>query len=75
MIGSKIPNDDYAWANFLLIMEIVDRLFAPQIDDDDAAYLRILICDHHTEFCQIYPEESIIPKMHFMVHMPRLMIE
>ena len=75
MIGSKIPDDDDAWFNFLLMMEIVDRLFAPQIDDDDSPYLRILIYEHHTEFCQIYPGESVIPKMHFMVHMPRLMIE
>ena len=75
MIGDKIPEDDDCWANFLRMMEFVDRLFCPSVEEDDAAYLQALISDHHQEFCHIYPDESIIPKMHFMAHMPRLMIQ
>lgn len=75
MIGDKIPEEDDYWANFLRMMEIVDRLFCPNLVEDDAAYLQALISDHHHEFCHLYPDESVIPKMHFMVHMPRLMIQ
>ena len=75
MIGDKIPEDDQYWVNFLRVLEIADRLFSPNLEEDDAAYLQALICDHHEEFCHNYPDESIIPKMHFMVHMPCLMIQ
>lgn len=75
IIGHKIPADDDHWLNFLRMMEITDLLFCPTLEEDDAAYLQALISDHHQEFCHLYPDESIIPKMHFMVHMPRLMIQ
>ena len=42
---------------------------------DHAAYVATLIGDHHSTFCQLYSGRSIIPKMHFMVHMPKLMIK
>ena len=66
--------DDKHWHLYLQLMEIVDLLFCPKTSHDHAAYLTALISDHHSEFCQLYPGKSIIPKMHFMVHMPKLMI-
>ena len=60
---------------FLRMLDIVDILFCPRITEDDAAYRASLISDHHEEFCYLYPSWSVIPKMHFMVHMPRLMIQ
>ena len=74
-IGDFIPEDDQHWELYLNLMDIVDILFSPIISDDFAAYVSTLINDHHREFCKLYPDNSIIPKMHFMVHMPRLMIQ
>ncbi len=74
-IGPKVPTDDERWVNFILMMKITGYLFSPKVKEDDAAYLQALISDHHEEFSQIYPEESVIPKMHFMIHMPRLMLQ
>ena len=73
-IGDLVPEDE-RWSNFLRMLDIIDILFCPWITEDDAAYLAFLISDHHEEFCHLYPSWSIIPKMHFMVHMPRLMIQ
>lgn len=75
IIGDFVPDDDEKWLNYLQIMEIVDRLFSPQISQDSASYLAILISDHHNEFVRLYPNESVIPKMHSMIHMPRLILE
>ena len=75
VVGDYIPEDDERWENYLRLMDIVDRLFCPKITEDDATYITWLISDHHQEFTQLYPGESIIPKMHFMVHMPRLMVQ
>ena len=75
VIGDAVPEDDERWANYLLLMDIVDLLFSPSISEDSCAYLSALINDHHENFVDLYPGSSIIPKMHFMVHMPRLALK
>ena len=37
---------------------------------DDVPYLRVLIEEHHTLFKGLYPAASIIPKMHYVIHIP-----
>ena len=68
MVGSKIPNDDPHWCNFLLMLTIVDYVFAPVLAPDRREYLKELIDDHHKSFIQLYPTCSVIPKMHYMIH-------
>lgn len=74
IIGDYVPDDDEHWENFLLLMEITDHLFAPCVTSDQASYLACLINDHHEAFKELYPSNNIIPKQHFMLHVPRLMI-
>ena len=73
--GDFILEDDQHWKLFLQLMDIVDILFSPTTSADFAAYVSTFISDHHHEFCKLYPEHRVIPKMHFMVHMPQLMIQ
>jgi len=75
VIGDYVPDDDDYWLLFLRLMEIVGLLFSPKLTQDHAAYLAALISDHHYDFCTLYSGHTIIPKMHFMVHMPRLIIK
>ena len=49
-------------------------LFAPEILDDTVGCLQEMIVEHHSQFVKLYPEFSVIPKMHYMVHMPRLIV-
>lgn len=74
-VGDLVPCDDELWQCFLLMVEAVNYLFSPSINEDHAAYLQALISDHHSNFRQAYPNESVLPKMHNMLHMPRLMLE
>lgn len=73
VIGDLVPRGDAKWENFLTMMRIVDILFAPAITEDLLAYLGQIIEGHHHQFTKLYPAEPIIPKQHFMIHMPRLM--
>ena len=75
IVGEHIPEDDEGWILFLKLMDIVDILFAPRMSEDYAVYVDTVINDHHNEFSKLYQDSSIIPNMHFMVHMPRLMIK
>ena len=72
MIGLKVPEDDDHWLNFLDLLKIVDMLLAPE---DDVSHLATLISDHHLEFRRLYPHASVTPKMHYLVHMPRLILK
>ena len=75
LVADRIPDDDEHWLCFLDLMKIDDHLFCPQVTMDDAEHVSILIVGRHKEFRELYPGKSIIPKMHFIIHMPRLMVE
>ncbi len=75
IIGDLVPQEDQKWENYILLMDIVDILFAPKISTDHTSYLARLINEHHNKFKVLYPDDSIIPKMHFMIHMPRPILE
>lgn len=70
-----VEEEDERWHLYLQLMEIVDLMFCPKTSHDHAAYVATLISDHHSTFCKLYSYRNIIPKMHFMVHMPKLMIK
>ncbi len=75
MVGDKVPVGDDHWLNYLDLLTITDLLLAPEITEDDISHLSVLIKDHHQEFVNLYPHASVTPKMHYLVHMARLIIE
>ena len=75
LIAEDIPLCDEYWQNFLLLREIIDFVLAPELLKDEVAYLQLLIGEHHYNFKHLYPSQSITPKMHFMIHVPRLIIK
>ena len=75
IIGDKFPDDDPLWECYLLLLEIVKYSTAELTSLASAEYLAALIHQHHHEFLKCYPTVSITPKMHYMVHLPRLLIK
>ena len=73
MVGDFVNEDDDKWQLFLDLITIVDYVFAPTTNTDIIAYVRLLIGDHLTRFRELYPSCSIIPKQHYMVHIPQWM--
>lgn len=75
MVGEHVPSTDENWQDYLQLLEVVDLLFAPTITEDEVGYLSILISEHHHKFVSLHSSSMIIPKHHYMVHMPRLILE
>ena len=75
MIGVWIPRENEHWMLYLLMLEIVDILFAPDLTQEYISLLSVLVLDHHNDFTDLYPCASVIPKMHFVIHMSRIMRE
>ena len=75
MIDRYTPEGvEYYIGELFLLLEICDYLLAPEITPDEAVHVKVLIETHHAAFANLYPDASVISKMHFMIHMPRLII-
>lgn len=74
IFGDTVPEEDENWMNFLLLLKIVDYVFAPVTSSGIAAYLSSLIEDYLETFKELYPECPIIPKQHYMIHIPEWMV-
>lgn len=71
IIGDKIPLDNEKWECFLLLLDILQLATARVASSAQAGYLEALIFSHHHLFIRCYPANSVIPKMHYMVHFPQ----
>ena len=74
IVKAKVPENDEKWQLYLKMLDITDIVFSPITSANQAAYLAQLIEEHHKEFKALYPNCSIIPKMHYIVHYPSVMI-
>lgn len=50
-------------------------IFAPVVSTGFAVYLKQLTIDHHRLFKELYPGKNLVPKDHFMVHYPGMMVQ
>ena len=69
LIGDKIPEENEYWDNYLQLLTILEFVFAPIITEEKSSYLAMIIEDFLTELTKLY-ERRLIPKMHYMVHIP-----
>ena len=74
ILGPKVPQDDEHWVQYLHLMQIVHLCTSPYCTSETAAMLEVLIAQYLRNFKVLYPKQSFIPKMHFMVHFPRQML-
>lgn len=65
-----MPAQDPKWENFVLMLTITSYLFAPVTSEEIVPYLKSLIKEHHEAFCELYSGSPIIPKMHYVIHIP-----
>jgi len=73
--GQYLDENDAAYRNLLCLIRITCICFKPVTDVTLAGVLSQEICDFLTSFCEIYGEEKVKPKMHFMIHFPRQMLQ
>ena len=74
LVGDFISHGDEHWENYLTLLDIVDRVFAPIITPSIASYIAMLVEDFLTEFTRLY-DRPITPKMHYLLHIPSWIIK
>ena len=71
MIGSLVPDDDEEWGCFLLLLDILQICVSWIVSTDLMGYLSDLISAYLSSFRECYPHLNIIPKQHYMIHLPK----
>ena len=61
------------WECFALLVEIVKYCTARITSTSSADYVAALVDQHHHDFRKCYPGTNFTPKLHYMVHLLRLM--
>ena len=74
MIGNRVPRDNKYWNLLLMLLDIIDIVFAPRITNELSNFLMHLIDDHHSFFKELFPDKRLLPKHHFLVHYPRCLV-
>lgn len=74
LIGDRIRNpcENAAWQLMLQLREIVELICAPEITTDQVAYLKILIEEYIYFRRQLFPNETLKPKHHYLLNYPQL---
>lgn len=70
LLGDMVPISDAKWDNFLNLLRIMEYAFAPVITADQTVYLELLIEQFLSNFVKLYPWRPLVPKMHYLVHVP-----
>lgn len=68
MLMEKIPPNNLHMELLLILKDIVDLVFAPVISVEMIAVLDSTIADHFLLFKELFPEERLKPKQHYLLH-------
>lgn len=74
LVADFVDQKSEHWHLFILLKEICSIVFAPVVTYGLAVFLKQLIIEHHTLFKKLY-ERNLIPKHHFMIHYPRMIVK
>ena len=72
ILSSLVSERDTLYDLLTELISIVQIVFSPVISVDTVNLLRNLIADHLTRFKESFPNVNIIPKQHYMIHMPSM---
>lgn len=75
IIGSSIPEGNEYWELFLSLMDICEITFAPSIPCEMVAYLEYLVHGFLVALKELFPEDRIKPKSHYLLHYPRSILK
>ncbi|KAG8200625.1 hypothetical protein JTE90_022247 [Oedothorax gibbosus] len=70
IVGDLIPEDGSCkcWSLFLSLKQITEIALAPKLTMNMVSYLKYLVDMHLSQFKEIFPQENLKPKHHFIEH-------
>lgn len=72
LIGDKVPANESAWQVLTHLKDIADLVVAPFHTKESVAYLDSKTSEHRLRFQEVFPDQKILPKHHYLEHYPQL---
>ena len=72
IIGPMIDFNSEYYLFLVELIQIVNIVFAAVIKDKTVTLLQELIANHLTSFKELFPDKNIIPKQHYLLHIPSM---
>uniref|UniRef100_A0A147BPB1 Uncharacterized protein n=1 Tax=Ixodes ricinus TaxID=34613 RepID=A0A147BPB1_IXORI len=72
IFASSIPEGNEHWEVYLLLREVVDIVLADELPAQSLSYLEVKIQEFLRAFVACYPSVQLIPKLHYLIHYPRM---
>lgn len=73
IIGSRIPHNEPGWLLIMDLKDLVEVVVSPVHTEESIWYLDSKISEHRHRFIELFTENQLIPKHHFLEHYPLLM--
>ena len=70
LIADKIFPTDDKWHSILLLIKICQIALSPVVTPDTVPYLKVLIEEKLYLLHSLYPDTTLKPKMHYLIHLP-----
>ncbi|XP_042143405.1 uncharacterized protein LOC121833817 [Ixodes scapularis] len=75
ILGDLIPQNDSNWNVYTAYRHIVDIILSDTMPRDCAAYLEVKVSEFLRLFTEQYPDKSVTPKLHYLLHYPKYILE
>ena len=75
MVGHLVPHDSEAWAVLLQLLDVIEYCTAGVVTGEHATILADHIEGFLTAYYTVFPEVTMKPKFHYLVHYPELLLE
>ena len=75
ILSKLISTDSHHWKCFSSLLEMMAIDFSTHISLETVVYFKTAIKNHLQLFRTVYPDAPIIPKQHFLVHLPSEMLK
>lgn len=73
MIGDLVPEDTESWHFYFKLKSIVNIITTPYVNLRSLNYFTILISEHHEMYRTVFPQVTLKPKHHYMLHYSEIM--
>lgn len=75
MVMKHIDMTDKVWQCLVLLLNITSIVMSPRITRSKVQYLKLQIAFYLAEFRSCFPQRNLIPKQHYLVHLPSHILE
>ena len=75
LVGHKVTKNDLKWIIYIRLLQIQQLVTSPTVTVETQISLSTLIVRHNSNFLELFPNESFLPKIYYLVHLNTQMKE